>query len=50
MLVRARIDVPTDLTPREKELFEEWGRTFRAEGRRPGEREPEDGFFKKIFK
>jgi len=48
LLVRAELEVPTDLTPRQIELLEELGKTFGHEPP-PREEKEEKGFFKKIL-
>lgn len=47
LLVRVKVEVPHDLTPKQRELFEELGRTFGCEP--PPAKEEEKGFFKKIL-
>ena len=48
LLVRAEIEVPADLTPRQRELLEELGKTFGHEPP-PKEEKEEKSFFKKIL-
>ena len=43
LMVQLKVDVPTDLTARQKELLEELRRSFEAEGEKGG------GVFRKIF-
>lgn len=53
LLVRLRVDVPKNLTPRQRELLEEFGRTLHGDetGDTPkgGAAKGEGGIFKKIF-
>ncbi|MFA6433399.1 MAG: molecular chaperone DnaJ [Elusimicrobiales bacterium] len=46
LLVKVEVEIPTDLTARQRELLEELGRTF---GHEPPLKEKEEGFFKKIL-